>query len=469
MTTPSPPPPSTPVPNRRRAWLIVGMLVVLMMINFMDKLALGLAAKPIITEFGLTMSEYGLASSSFFFLFFVASLLIGFVANRVSTTRLLAVLAVVWGIAQLSMLAATGLAVIVLSRMLLGAAEGPTFALVNHASYKWLPDRDRSLGSALLTAGAALGVLVGAPSMTYLIVHHGWRSVFLVTGLISVVWCLGWLVVGREGPLTATTDQRHATATSELDGLRTSYWRTITTGTFLASSLAAFAAYWAVAIGLSFGPLYLEDIIGLSLTGVSNVIVVKEIFTVVIGYIAIALLIKSLLGRGVSTRVARGLLGGGCLVLGGVALVLMVALPGTGTKIAMNIASALAVVAFPIGATVCAEITPARQRGGVLGTYAALYALAGVIAPAITGRLAASNPANGLNTSYLILGGLLITSGLAAAMFVRPARDARRLAEHARQHAPRSNRGRKPRHTSEPTISGESSKDCSPGSRRSST
>lgn len=434
---------STPVqhheaaPNPRRAWIVVGMLVVLMMINFFDKAVMGLAARPMITDLGLTLEQYGLASSSFFFLFFVAALLGGFVANRVNTRWLLLLIAVLWGLAQLSMLAASGLTVIIASRMLLGTAEGPTFPLVNHASYKWLKDSDRSLASSLLAGGASLGVLLGTPLITYVVVTHGWRAAFVVSAVVTLAWCVLWLAIGREGPLTGSSTETATagpTTTARLEGLRTSYRRTFLSGTFAASALAGFAVYWAVALDLLFAPIYLETVVGLSLTEVGTFIVVKQVFTILVVYIGLGYVVKRLIARGVSSRYARGMLGGISVLLGGLATIGFVVVPGTEIKLVLNVLSNLAVVTLAISQTVCAEITPTKQRGGVLGTYAAIYALSGVIAPLITGRLTTSlGPIEGLRTAWLILGGLLLVGGLAAALFVRPARDAERIAEHARR------------------------------------
>lgn len=426
-----------PSPSRLRAWGIVAMLVVLMAINFADKITFGFVAKPLMKEFGLSLEQYGFASSSFFFLFFVTALLVGFISDKVSTKWILIAMALLWGLAQFSMLAASGFTLIVISRIVLGATEGPTFPLVNHASFKWLYDSDRSVASSLLSAGGALGVLISAPVLTYLIVNHGWRSAFIATGLLSVVWCLLWLFVGKEGPLEASSaDPKKKTPPAVvLEGMRTSYWRTVSSGTFLASAIAGFAAYWSVAIGLTFGPLFLEDAVGLSLTEAGHVIVLKEIFTIAAVYVGFGFLVKWLLARGVSSRLARGTLGGICVTLAGVALILVVLIPGTPAKVAFSVISALAVVMFPIGQTVCAEITPAAQRGGVLGTYAALFSLAGVIGPVVTGKLAGhgATSAAGLNTAWLVMGGLLVVSGLVATVFIRPARDAQRLAAHARR------------------------------------
>ncbi|MDV8129212.1 MFS transporter [Rhodococcus sp. IEGM 1304] len=138
-------------PDRRRAWLIAGLLLVFMVINFADKAVLGLAAGSIMEHIGLTSSQYGLIASGFFLLFSVAAIVGGVVSDRVPSKWLLVGMAVVWSIAQLPMLAplgAYGFWVVLGSRVLLGAAEGPAYPVANHAAHKWFPDRERETWSA---------------------------------------------------------------------------------------------------------------------------------------------------------------------------------------------------------------------------------------------------------------------------------------------------------------------------------
>ena len=53
------------VPNGRRAWIVAGLLFLYSVVNFIDKLVMGLAAVPIMKEFGLKPAQYGALGSSF--------------------------------------------------------------------------------------------------------------------------------------------------------------------------------------------------------------------------------------------------------------------------------------------------------------------------------------------------------------------------------------------------------------------
>ncbi|WP_228001795.1 MFS transporter [Nocardia australiensis] len=404
------------------------MLAFLMMINFIDKTSLGLAAQPIIDELGLTLSQYGWINSGFFAFFSLTALLIGFVADRFSTKWIIAILAGVWGVAQISVVAASSFTVLLILRMVLGAAEGPTYPIVNHAAYTWLTDRDRSLASSIITAGGSVGVLAGVPLLTYFIVDYGWRSAFLVSGLISLAFCILWLMVGKEGPLSSNAPP--TSADSLLDGLdvRPNYWQTVRTGTFLASVAAGFAAYWVIGNALAFSPLYLHAVLGLSASGVAQVTMAIQVFTITVAYVGQGILTRWLLTRGISTRWARGVIGGICLIIAGVAHVGFVFVPSLPIKIFLACLTHLSSSMFAISQTVCAEISHRGQRGRILGTYGALYPLAGVISPVVTGYLASSlGTAHGLQVAWVVTSVLLFIAGAAAIAFIRPDRDVRRL------------------------------------------
>lgn len=133
--------------------------------------------------------------------------------------------------------------------------------------------------------------------------------------------------------------------------------------------------------------------------------------------------------RGTSSRAARGVLGGVCVAGAGVAgAAFVLAPPGPVKLVLLFVAFSIGTVMFPISQTVCAEIAPPARRGSVLGTYAAVYSTAGVIAPFLTGKLVdAGHGHSGYDTTFLVSAALLVVGGLAAAIFIRPERDARRL------------------------------------------
>uniref|UniRef100_UPI000A8EF55F MFS transporter n=1 Tax=Streptomyces aureus TaxID=193461 RepID=UPI000A8EF55F len=199
-------PPKAPSRTRRRAWIVTALLVVFMMINFADKSVLGLAADAIRQDLGLSASAFGLASSAFFLLFSISGAAVGLLADRVRPKWLLLTMAVLWSVSQAPLAIGGGLAVLIASRVLLGAAEGPAYPVAQQTTLSWFPNHRRNLPGALIVLGITLGVLVAAPVLTWLINHHGWRSAVAAVALVGVVWTLLWIPFGGEGPYATTSD-----------------------------------------------------------------------------------------------------------------------------------------------------------------------------------------------------------------------------------------------------------------------
>src|ERR1700677_3409987 len=114
-----------------------------MLVNFADKIVVGLAGVPIMTELKLDPEQFGFLGSAFFFLFSISALVVGFIVNRSETRWVLLVLAAIWALAQFPMVGTIGFSTLLICRIILGAGEGPAAAVAAHAVYQWFPDEKR--------------------------------------------------------------------------------------------------------------------------------------------------------------------------------------------------------------------------------------------------------------------------------------------------------------------------------------
>src|SRR6476660_8039491 len=103
-----------------RAWLVVVLLFIFMVINFADKAVLGIAAVPIMQELELGPRQLGLVGSSFFLLFAVSSVATGCLVNRVQTRWVLLALGFIWALTQFPMVGAVAFETLVVLRIALG-------------------------------------------------------------------------------------------------------------------------------------------------------------------------------------------------------------------------------------------------------------------------------------------------------------------------------------------------------------
>src|SRR3954454_11640530 len=145
--------PMSAQPTPKGAWKITFLLFLFMLVNFADKIVVGLAGVPIMTELNLSAEQFGLLGSSFFLLFSTAAVVVGFIVNKVATRWVLLVLAVIWALAQFPMVDTVGFSTLLVCRIILGAGEGPPASVAIHAVYKWFPDEKRALPTAILSQG----------------------------------------------------------------------------------------------------------------------------------------------------------------------------------------------------------------------------------------------------------------------------------------------------------------------------
>ena len=418
-----------PTPQKG-AWTIVVLLFFFMLINFADKVIIGLAGVPIMKDLALTPQEFGLVNSSFFFLFSLSAIATGFLVNHVQTRWVLLAMALVWALTQFPMLGTVSLGTLIACRIVLGAGEGPASPVALHATYKWFPNELRTLPTAVISQGAGVGVVIAIPVLSYVIEQFSWHWAFGLLGIVGLVWVVVWSLLGREGSAPAEIVDQSGYRIE-----RVPYRRLLLNGTVLSGFAACFGSYCGIALLVGWFTPYLIDGLGYTQTEASWITTLpwaaSPFFELFVGWFS-----QYLLAQGTSTRVARGLFGGGCVAVGGVCLMLMRYMPSDGLKIAMIIVGiALPAVIFILVRVMVSELTPLSQRGGMLAINTAVATSGGLIAPYVMGSVvqsAGASPAEGYAYGFFICGAVALACGVIGMIFLRPQREVTRFAIQSR-------------------------------------
>ena len=412
----------TDQPTPKGAWKITFLLFLFMLVNFADKIVVGLAGVPIKTELKLEPEAFGLLGSSFFLLFSIAAIVVGFIVNRVDTRWVLLALALVWALAQFPMVGTVSFTTLLICRVILGAGEGPAFAVAAHAIYKWFPDEKRTLPTAILSQGSAFGVILAVPALNWVIVNYSWHYAFGALGVVGLMWAAAWLVLGKEGPLVPTA----AMAANEP---RIPYFQLLTSRTFIGCVAATFGAYWALSLGLTWFTPFIIKGLGFSQQQAGFISILPWVFGAVIvlltGWIS-----QVMLARGYTTRGARGVLGSVPLIIGGSILAVLPHLEPGGLMIAfLVVGSGLCGSIYVVCPPMLGEFTPVSQRGAVIAIYGALYTLAGILAPTVMGSVIqrAAVPLDGYMTGFTINAVIMAASGLLGLALLWPNTERARL------------------------------------------
>jgi MFS family permease len=415
-------------PTPKGAWKITFLLFLFMLVNFADKIVVGLAGVPIMTELKLEPEQFGLLGSSFFFLFSISAIIVGFIVNRIDTRWVLLALSLVWALAQFPMVGTIGFSTLLICRVILGAGEGPAFSVAAHAIYKWFPDEKRTLPTAILSQGSAFGVVLAVPALNWVIVNHSWHYAFGALGVVGLMWAVAWLILGKEGPLVQTA----AMAAAEP---RIPYFQLLTSRTFVGCCIATFGAYWALSLGLTWFTPFIVKGLGFSQQDAGWISIMPWLFGAVIvlltGWIS-----QVLMARGFSTRGARGVLGSVPLIIGGLIIATLPHVaPGGWTIALLVVGSGLCGSIYVVCPPMIGEFTPVSQRGAVIAIYGAIYTLAGIVAPSVMGSVIqrASGMFDGYMTGFTINAAVLFVSGLLGLLLLWPNTERARLTGRAPQ------------------------------------
>lgn len=421
-------------PTPPGAWTITTVLFFFMLINFADKIVVGLAAVPIMRDLNLTPREFGLLGSSFFFLFSLSAVAVGFLANRVPARWLLLALVLSWSLAQFPMILSVGFVTLIVCRILLGAGEGPAFSVSIHALYKWFPDEKRTLPTAVIAQGSAFGVIVALPAINWIIVHYSWHWAFGALGAVGLVWAVVWSYLGDEGPLAEVPEIARK---PPLDSIP--YRRLLLTPTFVGCCLACFGAYWALSLGLTWFTPFIVSGLGYSQASAGWLSTLPWVVGAAV-VLSTGWASQALRAAGASSRVARGVLGSVPLVLGGLIVLMVPYVESASWKIALlviggGLTGSIYVVCPPI----VSEFTPVSQRAAVIAILGATYTVAGIVAPYVNGTVIenAVTPLAGYYYGYTINALVQIAGGLAGLLLLWPEAQMAQLSRFASARIPK--------------------------------
>lgn len=184
-------------PTRSR-YLIMVMLFITVVINYLDRSNLSIAAPALKDEFGLDTVHEGLILSAFGWTYAAMQIPGGWLVDRVSPRVLYAAALILWSAATFFMGFAGSFVILFVLRLAVGALEAPAYPINNRVVTTWFPERERATAIGFYTSGQFVGLAFLTPVLAWLQHHYGWHMVFVSTGLLGIVWGVLWFMIYRE-------------------------------------------------------------------------------------------------------------------------------------------------------------------------------------------------------------------------------------------------------------------------------
>jgi len=404
-------------------WGIAVLLGVGILINYFDRVNLSVASKDLIKEFHFSQTEIGVVLSSYLWSYTLLQIPAGALLDRLGIKWMVRVGTILWSIASFLTAIVSGLGLIILSRILLGIGESPTFPGASKATGYWFPIKERGLATSSFDASAKFASALGLPIIALIVASAGWRAGFVMTGVLSLIFAgVFWLFYRdpRESKrlseeehhyiVEGGSQQENAVPTNTIANLGFLLRQRKVWGLTL-----GFTAYnYSFNLFLVWLPNYLQTHLNISVLNSGLYLIIPWLVATATDVLIGGILVDRLITHGYdSTKVRK--------VLVTVGLLLGIAAAGAAFTTNVNLAVtwitiSLAGLAFaaPIAWSIPSLIAPKGTVGTVGSIMNCSGNLAGIVAPIIAGIVADSI---GIATNFLITGAILL-AGVCCFLFL---------------------------------------------------
>ncbi|WDZ97607.1 MFS transporter [Herbaspirillum sp. WKF16] len=169
-------------------------------ILYLDRVNLAAAAGPIKDELGLSNTTLGVAFSAFGYTYAVFQIIGGWFADKLGAKKTLIVCGSIWVVATVATGFVSGLASLVLARLLLGIGEGAALPAQARAIANWFTRKDRGFVQGITHSFSRLGNAVAPPIVAVLVALHSWRAAFVIVGVLTAAWIVVWAFYYKDNP-----------------------------------------------------------------------------------------------------------------------------------------------------------------------------------------------------------------------------------------------------------------------------
>ncbi|WP_375197332.1 MFS transporter [Sphingobium sp.] len=172
-------------------WMIISLFVGAMVINYLARSIMGVAAPTILAEQGISSAQYGWITGAFqlgVLLQPVAGYFLDSVGLRIGFTFCV----IAWSMITLCHALVNGWAGFAALRGLLGLAEGSAQPAGQKLVAEWFPSRERGLAGGIYNIGASFGAVFAPPLVAWAVMTHSWRLAFVVAGGVGLIWAILW-------------------------------------------------------------------------------------------------------------------------------------------------------------------------------------------------------------------------------------------------------------------------------------
>lgn len=179
---------------------VLAFAFLLAVVTYLDRICISAAAPFIMEDLQLSVLQMGVVFSAFTLAYSLFEIPSGWLGDVRGPRRVLTRIVLWWSGFTMLTAAAQGFRSLVVIRFLFGAGEAGAFPNIARSFSRWFPRQERGRANGVMFLGSRVGGMLSAPIALLLIARWGWRTSFVVFGLVGVVWAAAWYAWYRDRP-----------------------------------------------------------------------------------------------------------------------------------------------------------------------------------------------------------------------------------------------------------------------------
>ncbi|PIB30459.1 MFS transporter [Maribacter sp. 4U21] len=181
-------------------WWIITLIFVATVINYIDRTAFALLWPQMGEDLGMDNSDYALMLNIFMVTYALSKFLSGRLYDKIGTRIGFILSIVVWSLAATFHAVAQGIVSLSAVRGMLGLGEAGLWPGAVKSNGEWFPVKQRALAQGIFNSGASIGNVIAPVIIVYLYAQFGWKSTYVILGVIGLLWVIPWFILNKSKP-----------------------------------------------------------------------------------------------------------------------------------------------------------------------------------------------------------------------------------------------------------------------------
>ena len=174
---------------------MIALVTVGTILGYLTRNAIAVAAPTLQEQLHITTQQYSYIIAAYSAAYTLMQPVAGYVLDVMGTKVGYAMFAVMWAIFCMSTALASSWGGLAIARGAVGMAEAAMIPAGLKASSEWFPAKERSIAVGYFNVGSSIGGMIAPPLVVWAIVMHSWQMAFIITGVLSLIWAIAWLIL----------------------------------------------------------------------------------------------------------------------------------------------------------------------------------------------------------------------------------------------------------------------------------